>query len=231
MDPIADIIAGLSLLMSTFVFWQQRREQRHRIEWEQRQAEAQRRQWLEENQPELQPVGTMLRYDSDRPNRLATDAGDQGIQVQNVGKGMPRDVCLVLFPSESRLVLATTPPSVVRGPADPYWQGSPAISIAPGDRCDVVLTARRAPLQGDHRVGNQALFPPAAPGFGAAATGNAPLYAGRLTVACRDLTGRKLAGTFDLDAETGNWHRTAFQPDIDCDLLDLIEASNGQLPS
>ncbi len=231
MDLIADTIAGLSLLLAGYVFWQQRQDQKRRAEWEHRQVDAQRHQWLEGSQPVLRAVGSSLRYALQRPYRLAADAPDQEVELQNVGHSMPRDVRAVLFMPEARITLNSSPPRQVPGPANPYWQGSLAASIAPGTQIRVSLTPARAPLRGDQRIGHQTLFPPAAPppqpdpGLGAAPTGATSPRAGRLTVTYRDQTGRKLAGTFDLDADTGEWTSVEFQPEIDRDLVDLTDAT------
>ncbi len=229
MDPVADVIAVLSLVVSSsissFTLWRQRQEQKRRLEWEQHLVETQRRQRLEESQPELRAVGSSLRYASHSPRRLAADAADQEVELQNVGSSMPRDVRAVLFMPEPFITMNSSPPQQVSAPANPYWQGSLAASIAPQGQRRITLTPARAPLQGNQVIGNQTLFPPLTPApqretsLGAGPVEKASSWAGRLTVTYRDQAGRKLAGTFDLDAETGDWSPGIFQPDIKRDLV------------
>ena len=204
MDPvvaiaaIAAVPAYVSLGFSYYVFRRQQSEQERRNEWERKQHKQQQHHELVVNQPRLVPIGSSLVILNDTvPQRLATDAQQQTIQLQSLGRSMPSDVYAVLFPCASNQPPNTPAQSRVEELFGTYWEGRLDASLGQGEQLSLMLSARSFPLSGNLSViPGYTLFAPPVPAALGTSLG-AHFYFARLTMTFRDDFGRMLAANFD----------------------------------
>jgi hypothetical protein len=198
MAAIAAVPAYVSLGFSYYVFRRQQSEQERRNEWERKQHKQQQHHELVVNQPRLVPIGSSLVILNDTvPQRLATDAQQQTIQLQSLGRSMPSDVYAVLFPCASNQPPNTPAQSRVEELFGTYWEGRLDASLGQGEQLSLMLSARSFPLSGNLSViPGYTLFAPPVPAALGTSLG-AHFYFARLTMTFRDDFGRMLAANFD----------------------------------
>jgi hypothetical protein len=231
MDPVADVIAGLSLLVSGVAFWLGRREAGERAKWE----SEQERKHVVFTQPDLVPVGSALGIEGDNiPQRLALRE-DQRIQLHNQGGSIPSDVRAVLFPAAIELRPDVPVQARTEELYGTYWEGTLDVPPDAGGRGDFVLYKRSFPLRGSHTViAGHMLFAPPLPQSGTSVSGQHHYYFGRLTLTLCDRNGRKLAAVYNGEsvvknnALTQDWVRVAGPSEVEHDLRELAERARGE---
>lgn len=244
MDPIADLIAVVSLGVSITAIKlgrrdanarsdletklaEQQREHERALAEQQRQhdralAEQQRRLQTEVDQPNLVPTGGQFQFAGGLPHRLMA-AGETIIDVHNTGMSTPTDVTAVLFPSEEYYQQpGPIPAKRIHGLFGTYWLGKLEVNPATNAFARITMQTQRGPLNGDLCViEGVTLYAPMEPE-------DKPIqherfYTARLTMTYRDRTGRTLAVAHDLDAITDQWRHVAGPTEVAADLQFLID--------
>lgn len=220
MDPIADAIALVGMVLGVASFVASQREVRKRKQWE---LEQEKRQ-IAFTQPDLVPTGARPQGESGQPARL-TAIGARTIDINNEGGSTPSQVTAVLFPSSFYRSADGGEPRQDNSLNEIYWFGQVDISPAANTSTRLTLHLLQYPLRGNQSViEGVSLFAPEEPHWSASALRNTIFYSARLTMTYQDREGRTLATAFDMDAISGRWRRVVRAPtEVPHDLIALTE--------
>jgi hypothetical protein len=184
-------------------------------------ARASQQQGYDQQRPLLVPTGTPI-FQTNNPDWLDWQAGEQNVAFRNVGAGVALSFVSVLYGCESNVVGPIGQEQRVDDTKDTHWTCWLDTPVGTGETVPAKYKIGASVFhRGYDHIGRHRFNAPPQPSYGEVLHERASYHTARITATYLDVFGRKHASIFDYVQHTDGWQLVEFVPAIEQDLHDL----------